>query len=92
MVDGRIRRAITENLRAKGFSPIEVNKADLLVTYYTSLNSQMRFHTTGWGYGYGWGWGPYWTLTAKRASWSGAELARRLSARRATRTRRSSSQ
>jgi hypothetical protein len=62
MVDGRIRRAITENLRAKGFSPIEGNKADLLVTYYTSLNSQMRFHTTGWGYGYGWGWGPYWTF------------------------------
>jgi hypothetical protein len=62
IVDGRIRRAIAENLQAKGFSQGEPGEADLLVTYYTSLNSQMRFHTTGWGYGHGWGWGPYWSF------------------------------
>jgi hypothetical protein len=60
LVDQRIRGAISQNLRAKGLEPSETNEADLLVTYYTSLNSQMHFHTTGWGYGYGWGWGPYW--------------------------------
>jgi hypothetical protein len=58
IVDGRIRRAIAENLQIKGFSRAESGEGDLLVTYYTSLSSQMRFHTTGWGYGGGWG--PYW--------------------------------
>ena len=58
IVDGRIRRAIEDNLRLKGFSQGESGEADLLVTYYTSLSSQMQFHTTGWGYG--WGGGPYW--------------------------------
>ena len=60
IVDGRIRRAVVENLRAKGFSPAEPSGADLAVTYYASLNSQMQFHTTGWAYGGGWGWGPRW--------------------------------
>ena len=61
LVDRRIRSAISENLRAKGLDPNDAKAADLLVTYYTSLNSQMSFHTTGWGYGHGWGWGPYWS-------------------------------
>jgi hypothetical protein len=60
IIDGRIRRAIAENLGAKGFSQAAPAKSDLLVTYYASLNSQMQFHTTGWGYGHGWGWGPNW--------------------------------
>ena len=60
IIDGRIRRAVAENLQAKGFSQTELGESDLLVTYYTSLNSQMRFHTSGWGYGHGWGWGPNW--------------------------------
>jgi len=60
IVDGRIRRAIAENLGAKDFSQASSGKSDLSVTYYTSLSSQMQFHTTGWGYGGGRGWGPYW--------------------------------
>jgi hypothetical protein len=60
IIDGRIRRAIAENLVANGFSQAATGESDLLVTYYTSLNSQMQFRTTGWGYGHGWGWGPYW--------------------------------
>jgi len=60
IVDERIRRAIVENLQAKGLSRAEPNEADLAVTYYASLSSQMQFHTTGWGYGGGWGWGPRW--------------------------------
>ncbi len=58
IVDGRIRRAVEKNLQLKGLSQAESGDADLLVTYYTSLNSQMQFHTTGWGYG--WGRGHYW--------------------------------
>jgi hypothetical protein len=60
LVDRRIRNAITQNLQLKGLTATGPDEADLLVTYYTSLSSQMRFHTTGWGYG--WGWGPYWSL------------------------------
>ena len=60
IVDGRIRHAIAENLQAKGIDRAGPGDADLLVTYYASLSSQMQFHTTGWGYGGGWGWGPHW--------------------------------
>lgn len=60
IVDRRIRHSIAENLEARGLGRAEPGDADLTVTYYASLNSQMQFHTTGWGYGAGWGWGPYW--------------------------------
>jgi hypothetical protein len=58
LVDRRIQNAISANLRHKGFTATDAGDADLLVTYYTSLSSQVRYHTTAWGYG--WGWGPYW--------------------------------
>ena len=60
LVDRRIRNAIAENLQARGLNRTEPDIADLIVTYYASLNSQMQFYTTGWGYGAGWGWGPHW--------------------------------
>ena len=56
VVDGRIRRAVSENLAAKGLEAVPTESADLLVTYYASLSSQLRMHTTYWGHG----WGPYW--------------------------------
>jgi len=58
IVDGRIRRAISENILAQGLSRTDPDKADLLVTYYASLSSKLRMYHAGWGYG--WGWGPYW--------------------------------
>ena len=58
IIDGRIRRAIAENLQARGLDVGETDTADLLVTYYTSLGSQTVLHTTGWGWG--WGWGSTW--------------------------------
>lgn len=58
IIDGRIRRAVAEDLVAKGFSQTSPEKADVFVTYYTSLSSQLRMYSTGWGYG--WGYGPYW--------------------------------
>ena len=57
IVDGRIQRAIAEDVIGKGFSQTSPEKADLLITYYTSLSSQLRMYSTGWGYG--WGYGPY---------------------------------
>lgn len=60
LVDRRIRNAIAENLKASGLRRAESGNADLTITYYATLNSQMQFHTTGWGYGAGWGWGPRW--------------------------------
>lgn len=58
IVDGRIRRALAENLVAKGYEQADPGAADLEVTYYTSLSSQLRVYSTGWGYG--WGYGPSW--------------------------------
>ncbi len=58
IVDGRIRQAISQNILAKGLSQTTPDAADLLVAYYTSLSSQLRFHHMGRGYG--WGWGPHW--------------------------------
>ena len=58
IIDGRIRRAIAEDLIGKGFSQASPEKADVFVTYYMSLSSQLRMYSTGWGYG--WGYGPYW--------------------------------
>jgi hypothetical protein len=58
IVDGRIRRAIAQNILDRGMNESSPEKADLLVTYYTSLSSQLRMYNTGWGYG--WGHGPYW--------------------------------
>jgi len=57
IVDGRIRRAIADDLIGKGFSQTSPEKADVFITYYTSLSSQLRMYSTGWGYG--WGHGPY---------------------------------
>jgi hypothetical protein len=79
IIDGRIRRTIATNLEAKGLSPGGASDADLLVTYYTSLGSQTRLHTTGWGWGWGWGaawhsgyafW-PGWTHTTVHTSHEG---------------------
>lgn len=58
IVDGRIRRALAQELTAKGYRLAEAGEADLEVTYYTSLSSQLQMYTTGWGYG--WGYGPRW--------------------------------
>ena len=58
IVDGRIRRALAQGLTTKGYRQTEAGEADLEVAYYTSLSSQLRMYTTGWGYG--WGYGPRW--------------------------------
>jgi hypothetical protein len=58
IIDQRIRSAIADILHDRGFGTANSSNADLLVTYYTSLSPQTRFHTTAWGVG--WGWGPGW--------------------------------
>lgn len=58
IVDRRIRRAISGDMTSKGFTTASPDTADLLVTYYVSLDQQLRMYSTGWGYG--WGYGPRW--------------------------------
>jgi len=58
IIDRRVRGAIANNIIAKGYSQTTPDKADFVVTYYVSLNSQLRMYSTGWGYGRGYG--PYW--------------------------------
>ncbi len=58
IIDARIRRALAGDLTAKGYSQKAQGEADLEVTYYTSLSSQLRMYNTGWGSG--WGYGPRW--------------------------------
>lgn len=58
IVDIRIRRSVAEDLLAKGLQQTAPDKADLLVTYFTNVDRQLRMYNTGWGYG-GWGYG-YW--------------------------------
>lgn len=59
IIDQRIRRAIAANVLSKGLTQAPPESADLLVTYYVSLNQQLRMYSTSWGYGWGWG-GPHW--------------------------------
>jgi len=61
IIDTRIHRAIAETLIAKGFKQVAPDKADFLVTYYTSTEQKIDIYHSGYGYGYGpWGgwWGP----------------------------------
>ena len=79
IVDGRIRRALARELEAKGYSESASGTADLEVAYYTSLSSQLRMYSTGWGYGWGsgpmWGFGyscwPGWSMTTVSNSLEG---------------------
>lgn len=59
IIDRRIRRAIASNILSKGLSQAPPHSADLLLTYYVSLDQRLRMYSTGWGYGWGWG-GPRW--------------------------------
>ena len=62
IVDARIHRAIASELLAKGFTQTAPDKADLLITYFTSTERKIDVYHSGYGYGYGhWGgyWGPY---------------------------------
>jgi hypothetical protein len=59
IIDRRIRRSIAANILSKGLSQAPPDAADLLLTYYVSLDQRLRMYSTGWGYGWGWG-GPHW--------------------------------
>jgi hypothetical protein len=61
ILDVRIRRAIAEDLLAKGLEQTSPERADLLVTYFTAVDRQIRMYTTGYGYGYWGGWGMTYT-------------------------------
>lgn len=54
LLDRRIRRAVEEELIAKGFTKAE-GTGDFMVAYH--VGSADKISITDWGYGYG---GPYW--------------------------------
>lgn len=60
----RMRRAVDEQLKAKGLAPTDVESADLLVTYHVTQESKIDVDTFRSSYGYYpcWGgcWGPGW--------------------------------
>ncbi len=61
LMDSRIKNAIEYHLTEGGLAEDPKNP-DLYVTYYTSVEDEVRLDTThmGYGYGPGWGWSPYW--------------------------------
>lgn len=59
IIDRRIRRSIAARILSKGLTQAPPDTADLLLTYYVSLDRRLRMYSTGWGYGWGWG-GPHW--------------------------------
>ena len=62
--DQRVRRAVNQNLSSKGFKPVGLEQADLVVSYgfgseekldiYSSPNAG-GYYPYGYGYGYGYG-------------------------------------
>jgi Domain of unknown function (DUF4136) len=66
--DTHIKNVLDSQLQAKGLQPVTSGKADLVVTYQATVNSQGQQVDTylndddlglypGWGWGRGWGWG-----------------------------------
>jgi hypothetical protein len=55
LVEGRVKRAVDEQLAAKGIRKT-TEDPDMLVAFHTGV--QDKVNVQSWGYGYGWGWGP----------------------------------
>ncbi len=74
ILDKDIKRAIDQELAAKGLTKVEDDKADLYVGYQTAIGKEKEFtaYSTGWGYGGGWyhgGWyGPSGGMTTGQTS------------------------
>ncbi len=60
LLDQRIRRAVQETLSSKGFSEVDRQQADVLVSYHIGIETKLDVQTVhrGGGYGYG-GYGRY---------------------------------
>ena len=50
----RVVRAVDDRLAAKGLRLVSRQDADVLVTYYVSIEQKLRVDTFDYGYGYGW--------------------------------------
>jgi len=63
LLDARIRKAVEETLKNRGFAEAPAEKADFLVDYQLAVRSRLETDTyrSGIGYGYWpyWGWGGY---------------------------------
>jgi hypothetical protein len=66
IVDKMLKEAIDAELRAKGLTKVEGDKADLFIGYQAAIGQEKQFtsYNTNWGYGPGWG----------RAGWYGGGM------------------
>jgi len=53
----RILRAISSELKAKGFTKSE--NPDMLVSIFTKSREKVNVNQNNFGYGFGWGWNPW---------------------------------
>ncbi|GLS83643.1 DUF4136 domain-containing protein [Paraferrimonas haliotis] len=60
LTDQRIRRAVDEQLSAKGFTKVAVEDADLMVNYLTKLEKKVNVDTFHSNYGYHPFYDPFW--------------------------------
>ena len=52
LIRKRIRRAVDDELAAKGLTPREAGEPDLFVTYHAIIERKVDIETTHYGYGY----------------------------------------
>jgi len=57
LVDQQIKTAIDAELKTKGLSKVEGDKADLFIGYQAAVGQEKQFtsYSSGWDYGPGWG-------------------------------------
>jgi len=56
LLDRRIRKAIEDELETKGFTPVERDEAEVLVSYHLSIDKKLDVDTINTGVGYYRGW------------------------------------
>lgn len=55
IVEARVKEAVNQALKAKGFSEVSSDPS-FLVAWHGAINQQHSVNTVGTSYGYGWGW------------------------------------
>ncbi|QSX38189.1 MULTISPECIES: DUF4136 domain-containing protein [Shewanella] len=60
LMDQRVRDAVDAELKAKGFSLVATEQADLLVNYLTKVDKKINVDTFNTSFGYNPYWGPSW--------------------------------
>jgi hypothetical protein len=79
IVESRVKVAVNQALKAKGFSEVASNPS-FLVAWHGAINQEHSINTVGTEYGYGWGWYGGWggpgmmTSTTYVSTWNEGTL------------------